>query len=174
MTKNNHKKALMIIAHNIFRDEEYLQPKEILTKAGIKVITASSSLEPASGKLGAKVKPDILVRDAKAEDYDAVIFIGGAGSRDYFNDPSAHALARGAVAHHKLLSSICSGTGILAKAGVLSDKQVTSFPAEAEIIERNGGHYTGKSVEIDESIITANGPAAAGEFGEAIKKMLLK
>jgi protease I len=174
MVKSHHQKVLIIIAPNIFRDEEYLQPKEILTKAGIKVVTASSSLEPASGKLGAKVKPDILVKDAKAEDYDAVIFVGGAGSRVYFSDPAAHALARGAVAHNKILSSICSGTGILALAGVLSDKQVTSFPAEAEIIERNGGHYTGKTVEIDGRIITANGPSAAADFGEAIKKMLQK
>lgn len=174
MAKNNHKKVLMIIAHDIFRDEEYLQPKEILSKAGVKVVTASTSLDPATGKLGAKIKPDILVKDARPEDYDAVIFVGGKGSRDYFNDPAAHALAKGAVAHDKILSSICSGTGILAKAGVLKDKQVTSFPAEAEIIERQGGHYTGKPVEIDGRIITANGPDAAAGFGEAIKKMLLK
>ena len=174
MAKNNQKKVLMIIAHNIFRDEEYLRPKEVLTKAGIKVVTASSSLEPATGKYGAKVKPDLLVKEAKAEDYDAVIFVGGKGSRDYFNDPAAHALAQGAAAHAKILSSICSGTGILAKAGVIRDKQVTSFPAEAEIIERNGGHYTGKPVETDGNIVTANGPEAAFDFGEAIKKMLLK
>ena len=174
MVKNNHKKVLMIIAHEIFRDEEYLQPKEILAKAGIKVITASTSLEPATGKNGAKVKPDILVRDARPEDYDAVIFVGGKGSRNYFHDPAAQALARGAAAHNKILSSICSGTGILATAGVIRDKQVTSFPAEAEIIERHGGHYTGQPVEIDGRIITANGPEAAASFGEAIKKMLLK
>lgn len=76
--KTPEKKVVMIIAHNIFRDEEYLRPKEVLTAAGIKVVTASSSLTTATGKLGAKVNPDVLVKDVKAADYDAVIFIGGS------------------------------------------------------------------------------------------------
>lgn len=164
----------MVIAHEMFRDEEYLQPKEILESAGIKVVTASSSLDPATGKLGAIVKPDVLLRDSQAEEYDAVIFVGGSGSRNYFHDPAAHSLARGAMDNKKLLASICSATGILAVAGVIKGKKVTSFPAEAEIIEKNGAHYTGKNVEIDNRLITANGPAAAEAFGHALRKMLLK
>ncbi|MDD5492432.1 MAG: DJ-1/PfpI family protein [bacterium] len=168
------KKVLMVIAHEMFRDEEYLQPKEILESAGIKVVTASSSLEPATGKLGAMVKPDILLRDSRAEEYDAIIFIGGSGSRNYFNDPAAHALARSAVGQKKILASICSATGILAQAGVIAGKKVTSFPAEAEMIEKNRAYYTGKEVEIDGRLVTANGPASAVAFGQAIRKMLLK
>ncbi|MDD5131879.1 MAG: DJ-1/PfpI family protein [bacterium] len=168
------KKVLMVIAHEIFRDEEYLQPKEIFESAGIKVITASSSLDPATGKLGSTVEPDILLRDSRAEDYAAVIFVGGSGSRDYFNDPDALALARRAKEQNKILASICSATGILAQAGVITGKKVTSFPAEAEMIEKNGAHYTGKDIEIDGCLVTANGPAAAAAFGQAIRKMLLK
>lgn len=174
MSKNPVKKVLMVIAHEIFRDEEYLQPKKILETAGIKVITASSSLEPATGKLGAIVYPDVLVQDSRVAEYDAIVFIGGSGSRNYFHDPAAHALAKEAVEREKLLAAICSATGILAQADVIKGKKVTSFPTEAEIIEKNGAHYTGKNVEIDGRLVTANGPAAAEAFGNALRKMLLK
>jgi protease I len=174
MRKSPAKKVLMVIAHEIFRDEEYLQPKEILESAGIKVLTASTSLEPATGKLGAIVNPDLLLRDSRAEEYDAIVFVGGLGSKNYFNDPAAHALAKEAVDTKKLLAAICSATGILAQAGVIMGKKVTSFPAEAEMIEKQGAHYTGKDIEIDGRLVTANGPAAAPAFGNAIRKMLLK
>ncbi len=164
----------MVIAHEIFRDEEYLQPKKILESAGIQVITASTSLEPATGKLGAIVHPDVLLQDSRAGDYDAIVFIGGSGSRNYFRDPAAHALAKDAVDNKKLLAAICSATGILAAADVIKGKKMTGFPAEAEMIEQYGAHYTGKDVEIDGSLVTANGPAAASAFGQAIKKILLK
>lgn len=162
----------MVIAHKIFRDEEYFQPKAILESAGIKVVTASTSLEPATGKLGALVQPDIILADSRAEEYEAIIFIGGKGARDYFDDPSAHALVQATLKNHKILAAICSATGILARAGVITGKKVTSFPAEAELIEKNGAHYTGKEIELDGRLITANGPAAAPAFGEAIRKML--
>ncbi len=164
----------MVIAHEIFRDEEYLQPKKILETAGIKVITASSSLEPATGKLGTIVHPDVLVQESRAAEYDAIVFIGGSGSRNYFHDPAAHALAKEAVEREKLLAAICSAAGILAQADVIKGKEVTSYPAEAEMIEQHGAHYTGKDVEIDGRLITANGPAAAADFGRAIRKKLLK
>ncbi|MDD5259440.1 MAG: DJ-1/PfpI family protein [bacterium] len=174
MSKNPAKKVLIVIAHEIFRDEEYLQPKEILESAGIKVVTASISLKPATGKLGAIVYPDVLLQDSQAGDYDAIVFVGGSGSRNYFHDPAAQALAKGAIDNKKLLASICSATGILAAAGVIKGKRVTSFPAEAEMIEQHGAHYTGQEVEIDGRLVTANGPAAAVAFGQAIRKILLK
>ncbi len=53
------KKVLMIIAHENFRDEELLTPKQIFEKNGIKVTIASTDTTPAKGMLGAVVKPDV-------------------------------------------------------------------------------------------------------------------
>ena len=52
------KKAVMVIAEKNFRDEEFLQPKEILEKAGVMVSVASSNIKSARGTLGAVVAPD--------------------------------------------------------------------------------------------------------------------
>ena len=76
----------MVIAEQQFRDEEYQVPKDILTAAGIEVVTASTTTEEAVGKLGLKVRPDLLVSDIKPDDYGVLVFVGGGGSAQYFDD----------------------------------------------------------------------------------------
>ncbi|OGS44800.1 MAG: hypothetical protein A2539_04220 [Elusimicrobia bacterium RIFOXYD2_FULL_34_15] len=166
------KNVVMIIAKNNFRDEEYLQPKEILTKAKINVTTASSSKEIAKGSLGATAKIDITVNEIEVKNYDAIIFVGGNGSSEYWENEQAHNIAQEAVKQNKILAAICIAPVTLAKAGVLKDKKATVFESEIEEIKKYGAIYTGKNVEIDENIITANGPQSAKEFGEKILSLI--
>lgn len=161
----------MIIAFENFRDEEYKEPKVIFEKAGVKVITASSKLGTATGKLGMKTKVDITLDQLKAAAYDAVLFIGGPGCYDYYNDPAAHKIAKDTISQGKLLGAICAAPGILSNAGVLKGKKATMF-ADDGTLAKGGATYTGKGVEIDGKIITATGPQTAKAWGEAILKAL--
>jgi protease I len=168
------KKAVMIIAENNFRDEELFEPKEILQNAGIEVKVASTNLNPAKGALGASVKPDLLVSKIKPGDFDALIFVGGGGASQYWSDPLAHKLAKEALSLNKVIGAICIAPVTLAKAGLLKGKKATVFSSEAGQLKAAGAIYTGKNLEKDGNIITASGPFAAKEFGEEIKKALLK
>ncbi|MBI5253377.1 MAG: DJ-1/PfpI family protein [Euryarchaeota archaeon] len=165
-------KVVMIIASQRFRDEELLKPKRVLEEQGVKVTIASSSLETAVGVLGAKVKPDILLRDVKVEDYDAVIFVGGTGAQEYWNDSLAHSIARKAGESKKLLGAICIAPVTLANAGLLAGRKATVFSSEVSKIKAKGANYTGTGVEIDGRIITADGPGSAEKFGAAIANAL--
>ena len=166
------KSILMIIAHRDFRDDEYQEPRQIFEARGATVAIASSSLEVARGALGAQVKPDLLLKDVAVGDYDAIVFIGGPGAQEYWNDPVAHAVAQEAVAQGKVLAAICIAPATLAKAGVLKGKKATVFSSEAEELKACGANYTGANVERDGLIITADGPRAAVEFAEEIVKAL--
>jgi protease I len=166
------KKIVMIIAHNGFRDEEYKEPRAIFDKNGIKVTVASSSLELAKGMLGAKVKPDINYKDIKVDDYDAVVFVGGVGAQEYWNDSKAQQIAKDSVTKNKLLAAICIAPVTLANAGVLEGKKSTVFSSEKGFLKAKGANYTGKNVEVDGKIITADGPTSAKDFGDAIIKAL--
>lgn len=168
------KKILMIIAHQNFRDEEYQQPREILEAAGAQVIVASSSTKKAKGMLGLTVKPDTLLKDVKAANFDAILFIGGSGAKEYWDNPIAHQLAKDAITKDKILGAICIAPVTLAKAGVLKDKRATVFSSTALHLRKQGVKYTGHDVEVDGKIVTANGPAAARKFGEMIVKLLMK
>jgi protease I len=162
------KRALLIIAPVNFRDEEFFEPKAILENAGVQVTTASVTTAYATGKLGATVKPDIALKDVKAADYDAVVFVGGNGAAVYLDDASAHRIARDAVAQHKLLAAICVAPAVLARAGVLKNVKATVFPSDSHELTSNGALYTGAEVEIDGNIITGAGPQAAKQFGRAL------
>ncbi|NLM38244.1 MAG: DJ-1/PfpI family protein [Firmicutes bacterium] len=162
------KKAVFIIAKQQFRDEEYQVPKDILSAAGIEVVTASTTTEEAVGKLGLKVRPDLLVAAVKPDDYEAIVFVGGGGAAQYFADTAVHALARQFAEAGKVVAAICIAPVILARAGLLKGKRATVFPDGIPELEKGGAVYTGQSVERDSRIITGNGPAAAEAFGREL------
>lgn len=168
------KTAVFVIAEKIFRDEEYDVPKKVLTDSGIKVVTASTTTDEAIGKLGMKVRPDILVKDIDVDELDALVFIGGGGAEQYFDDPLAHKLAQESLQKGKIVGAICIAPVILANAGILKDKKATVFPDGKDALDKGGANYTGAPVETDGNIVTASGPAAASEFGETLVKLILK
>jgi protease I len=166
------KRAAMIIPKEDFRDEELFQAKEILEKNGIEVKVASTTLETVKGMLGAKAKPDILITDIKADDFDAIIFVGGSGAEQYWDDPIALKLARDAFNSGRVVAAICIAPVTLARAGILNGKRATVSSYVAGELKSNGASYTGSLVEKDGKVITASGPTAAREFGNELAKAL--
>jgi protease I len=166
------KKVVMVIANKNFRDEELFEPKNVIEKAGGKVVVASSSLETAKGMLGKTFKPQLLLKDVKADDFDAVVFVGGGGAREYWKDATAHSLAKAAADEGKLVCAICIAPVTLANAGLLNGKKATVWPDVKSQLQEKGATYTGKDVEIDGNLITGDGPKSATKFGEAIVRAL--
>jgi protease I len=166
------KRVLMIIAFEGFRDEEYTEPKKVLEKSRIEVTTASSQVGIAKGKLGLSAKVDLPLKEVNVPDYDAIIFVGGPGSYDYFDDPLAQGIAKDAVKEQKILAAICAAPSILANAGLLKGVKATCFSGEADNLKNQGAHYSPSGLEADGKIITADGPAHAKQFGEKIVKAL--
>ena len=119
------KSVLMIIASNNFRDEEYLHPREVLENEGAKITIASSTKKEATGMLGTKVVPDILIDEVNIDDYDAVIFVGGSGANEYWENEKAHEIAKKAYEKSKVIGAICIAPVTLARAGLLKGKKGT-------------------------------------------------
>jgi protease I len=170
------KKAVMVIAFRDFRDAEYFVPKEILEEAGIEVKTASNKLGTAIGADGGDTKVDLLVSQINVSDFDAIIFVGGPGCLDALDNEESYRIAREAVSQNKVLAAICISPVILARAGVLRGKRATVWndfvKSQAKILKREGAIFEDKPVVVDGKIVTANGPEAAKDFGEAILSLL--
>ncbi len=156
----------MIIASSNFRDEEFKVPKDIFEKNGYSVTVASGSLSESVGMLGMKVRPDITLDKVNVDKFDAVVFVGGNGSAEYFTNVLAQKIAKDAFAKDKTLAAICLAPNILANAGLLKCKKATCNDSENLI--KQGAYYTGKPVEQDGKIITGIGPDASKEFAETI------
>lgn len=171
-TTLNAKKVLMVIAAEGFQDEEFAQSYNLLTGLGATVKLACSRKGKAKGVFGRQITPDLLLGECRADNYDAIVFIGGPGASEYFNNPDAHALARAAVSEAKVLGAICIAPVTLANAGVLKGKKATVFPSEQDQLAGRGAQLTRQNVVVDGKIVTANGPQAAREFAEALARLM--
>jgi len=168
------KKVLIVVAPENFRDEEYFETKQILTDAGAQVVTASLALGEIKGVKGGKTTSEVLLKDVKAADFNAVAFIGGSGAGIYFKDVTAHQLARDAAAQNKVVAAICIAPATLANAGLLKGKKVTSDPEVKNILASQGAVISDAPVVLDGNIITGRGPDASKLFGETIVQALSK
>lgn len=169
------KKVLMVIAPENFRDEELNHPKEILEREGASVTIASSTLGECRGMLGARARPGLLIKDARSDDYDAVVVVGGAGSPTYlWPDSNLHQLLKEAKEKGKVIGGICLSGAALARAGVLKGVEATVFatPESLKEMEKGEARYIRRPVVASGKIVTAEGPASARDFGRAIADKL--
>ncbi len=171
------KTIAMVVAFEGYQDKELEIPKGKFEAAGFTVQTVSFYAGTATGSLGGKAKVDLLLEDAvkKVDDYAAVVFVGGPGSVFYHKEKLAHQLARDALAKGKVVAAICLAPFTLAYAGVLKGVKATSWTGgefTAEKLGAEGAYFRDEPVVIENRIVTANGPAAAGDFAEAILGLL--
>ncbi len=177
--KLSKKNVLFIIGSKNFRDEEYFIPFEILQKEGAIITTASSVEGEIVGVEGGEARSTLTLKQVNAKDFDIIIFVGGDGASEYFENDDAHKIAQEAVAKHKVLAAICIAPVILAKAGVLMNKKATVWSSlmnksGTKELKEAGCNVEDKRVVVDGKIVTADGPAVVKEFTEAIINSFLK
>jgi protease I len=165
-------RALLIIASNKFRDEELFETQKILNENQIETAIASTKVGKIEGMLGGNATAKYLISEVKVDDYDAVIFIGGIGAREYFDNETALNIARESYTKKKILAAICIAPTILGKAELLEDKRVTAYASEKVRLLKAKAKYTGSDIEKDGNIITASGPTASRQFAAAIVEAL--
>lgn len=174
---------LVFIVANQFRDEELVETKSALsfsTDPKFEVDIASTTTEQITGKSGAVVTPNTLIDGISAENYDGIVVIGGPGMYDIlYNKPDVAGNIVDRVkdfsSSGKLVAAICIGPIALAKAGIISDMEIAcwndaSSGQQKQELEAAGATFSEKPLVVEEKIITANGPDAAHDFGNAIRE----
>ena len=162
------KTALFIIPSQGFQDDELFQAKRALDLSGVRTVIASRTAGAIQGMLGNQAQAMLALNQVRVEDFDAIIFVGGPGAEEYFEDPLARSIAREAARNKKILGATSIAPTILAGAGVLTGVRVTGFVSEKEKLQQAGAIYIGIPVERDGNIITTSGPMAAPDFARAL------
>ena len=165
------KRAVLIVASENFRDDELNEIKRVLDEAAVQTIIASTRTGFIRGVLGKVAEVRILVSQLRVDDYDAIIFIGGPGAAEYFDNPVALNIAREAASKGKILAAISVAPTVLANAGVLTGVRATAFLSERKKLMQAGAVYTGAPVERDRFIITGS-RAASAQFGRVVADAL--
>ncbi|HED24551.1 MAG TPA: DJ-1/PfpI family protein [Firmicutes bacterium] len=166
------KKILMVIAPGKFRDEELLIPREIFEWQGAEVTLTATAGGEFKGMFGALAEVELPLSEIKPADYDAVIFVGGSGAQQYWDDPAVHTVAREFQKESKIIGAICIAPVILERAGLLEGRKVAVFHSAAPEIKT--GRVTTERIEVDGNIVTGNGPDSAEDFAGAVVNLLKK
>lgn len=165
-------KILMVIAPERFRDEELFITREELERAGHEVVIASTRIGTCPGSRGGFATATVCLAEARAVDFDALVFVGGGGSKIYYQHADALRLAREMDQKQGVVAAICLAPVILANAGILQGKNATVAGTEAAALERGGARYCGPGVTVDGRIVTANAPKASRLFGQRIVEVI--
>ena len=171
------KNIAMVIAFRDFQDIEYFITRNVLLAAGARIATLSSEKGLAIGADGGEAQINLLAPDFKAENFDALVFVGGHGLVKDLDNKDFHDIAKDTVAKNKVLGAICIAPALLAKAGVLNGKKATVWSSSIDksaikMLKEQGAEYQEEDVIADGKIVTASGPPAAKKFGEAIISLL--
>jgi len=168
------RKALLVIANKDFENTEFLHTQEETEKAKINIIIVSKKKGTAVRTYGIKIQVDLGLDEVNVDDYDAIIFIGGIGACEYYRNKKVLSLAVKTFNKGKKTCAICVAPLILTNVGLLKYKNVTVYKDLVQMLKEHGAKHTGKQVEVDGKIITANGPNAARLFGQTIIREINK
>jgi len=168
-------KVLMVIAPKDFRDEELFEPMAVFKSNGLEVDVVSTTKGECVGMLGNKITVEKTIYDINADEYDAIVIVGGMGSKEYlWNNERLIELVKEFYNQNKVVSAICLSPVVLAKAGVLNGKKATVYPAPEAIeeLKKAGAIYEDKGVVIDGNVVTAKSPDYARLFGLEVLKAI--
>lgn len=147
-----------------FEEIEAITIIDVLRRAEIEAVAVS--VTGSLTVLGAHqigVQADILLGDAVEQEWEMVVLPGGLpGSTTLRDQEDVQEFLR---AHHDKdtpLAAICAAPIALAKAGILSGKRVTSYPAFSD--QLGDVIYEERAVVQDGNLTTSRGPATAMEF----------
>ncbi|WP_277408514.1 DJ-1/PfpI family protein [Lacrimispora xylanisolvens] len=161
------KNVIMVVAPKDFEDVEFYAPKTLLEVNGANV-TVASTVSTALGLNGTTYNTDIMISNAKATDYDAIVIVGGTGViSSLWDDKDLRNLIKEADKEKKTIAAICAAPPILARAGLLKNKKATMFPWSDGIKEltQNGANYVDEEVVVSGNIVTGRNPDASVAFG---------
>jgi len=147
---------------------------DLLTRAGIKVITAGLDDQVVIASRGIKLIPDKQLNDVLEDNFDMIVLPGGLPGADHLNnDPRIQTIVKKLAANNKYTAAICAAPRVLATAGLLEGKHATSFPGALDQFPVNNMTYEEKSVVIDGNIITSRGPGTAMDFTLTLIELLM-
>ncbi len=171
-------KRVMILATDGFEQSELMKPKANLEKAGIETEVVSLEESSIRGRAqqdwGESVAVDKTV-DAieNCDGYDALLLPGGQMNPDILRmNERAVAIVREFALADKPIAAICHAPWLLAEAGLIDGKTVTSWPSIRTDLKNAGANVVDQEVATDGKFITSRNPDDIPAFSKALIDML--
>jgi protease I len=164
-------KRVAILIADGFEQVEMTGPRKALEDAGARTEIVS----PAHGEVQGwnhHEKADRFPVGASLDfansiDYDALLLPGGVMNPDDLRmRPNAVRFVKGFFDSHKPVAAICHGPWLLAEAGVLRGRKLTSWPSIRTDLTNAGAQWVDQSVVRDGGLVTSRKPDDIPSFNE--------
>ena len=167
------KKVLVPLAQGC-EELEAVTIMDLLTRAGIEVVSAGLDDQPVKCSRNTVIIPSTSLDKVLNDDFDLIVLPGGLPGADYLRDDRRIIeLIQNQFEKNKLIAAICAAPKVLAKAGLLDNKNATSFPGVLKDLNLLNTQITDSAIEKDGNIITSRGPGTAMDFSLKLINLLL-
>ncbi|SER21789.1 type 1 glutamine amidotransferase domain-containing protein [Neolewinella agarilytica] len=160
------------LATNGFEEVEYTKPRKALEDAGATVHLIS----PESGSIkawdsddwGGSYDVDVVLSDANASDYDALLLPGGVINPDLLRvNGKALAFVDSFARNDKPIAFICHAGQILISAGLVEGRKVTGYKSIRTDLRNAGGIVSNdEQVVVDGNFVSSRNPDDIPAFNE--------
>ena len=162
------KRALVLIEDQ-FNDYEAVYPYYRLLEAGAQVTRVGTARGARyTGKHGLTMTADADAAGVEAKDYDAVVIPGGYAPDHMRRNQATIDLVREMYRQGKVVAAICHAGWVLASAGIVEGKNVTSFFSIRDDLVNAGAEWMDAEVVVDGNLITSRKPDDLPAFMRAI------
>jgi protease I len=170
----DRKKTLLAFLDDCYEDLELWYPKLRLEGAGYAMKCAAPKIKTYTGKHGYPAASDLLLKDARSEDFCGLLVPGGFMPDKLRRDAKVLSLTREFFEQGKLVAFICHGGWIPISAKILKGRRVTGSLGIKDDLENAGGIWVDEAVVVDGNLISSRTPRDLAVFGEAMVKFLAR
>jgi deglycase len=168
----NGRKIAALVADG-FEQIELVVPLRALKRAGAKVDVVSLrhgrirgvNLHLPAGRVGV----DKTISEADPGDYDGLLLPGGFINPDLLRQSApAREFVRAFAASDKPIATLCHGPWVLASAGLLEGRTLTSWPGIRDDLVNAGATWLDQEIVRDGNLTTSRGPQDMAAFVPAM------
>jgi protease I len=156
-------KRVAFLATDGVEQVELERPLEAARQAGAECTLLSLKAGPFQGfnhlDKGSTFISEHAVKDASADDFDALVLPGGVANPDALRaDADAVAFTKAFADAGKPIAAICHGPWTLVEADVVRGRELTSWPSLQTDIRNVGGRWVDREVVVDQGLVTSRKP----------------
>jgi protease I len=139
-----------------------------------KVVVVAPEKKSYTGKNGTTANADMAINKAKPDEFDALIIPGGYSPDKMRRSKEMVEFVKSMDKKKKVIAAICHAGWMLASAGIVKGRKLTSFFSIKDDMINAGANWVDKEVVIDGNLVTSRFPDDLPVFCKSIIDQLQK
>jgi putative intracellular protease/amidase len=164
------KLTIGIVIFRGFAGLDVVGPHEVLARTGAHMLLIARTTEPVTSHDKLVVIPDVDFDHAPA--LDVLVVPGGPGQTPAMDDPVLIGFVRERAATARYVLGVCTGTLLLAQAGVVTGRRATTHWLAQDELARLGAQAVPERVVWSDHIVTGAGVSAGIDAALALVERL--